>query len=204
MLLFRNALALSIFASLSCSRRELSTPIDAGQTLVLLGAASGPPAEPGHATIAPSPSAVAARSTASAPTRTLPASDAPASSSLAVLGRISEPPSNDEGPAVVFALPRVKGGLLTDVAPAVKRLRGGVRACYERFLGEEDDPPAASDLSLHLFVMQNGSVQSAKAEDVSHLSASAVDCIVRRAQVATFPPPVGEPSEVIVSIHLHP
>jgi hypothetical protein len=104
----------------------------------------------------------------------------------------------------VFASPVVKGGLMTDVEPAVRRLRAGVRACYERFLAGEDDPPATSDLSLHLFVMPNGSVQSAKADDVSNLSATAIDCIARRAQVATFPPPVGEPSEVIVAIHLHP
>jgi hypothetical protein len=104
----------------------------------------------------------------------------------------------------VFEVPRVKGGLLTDVEAAVRRMRAGVRACYERFLGDEDDPPATSDLSLHLFVMQNGSVQSVRADGVAHLSAGAVDCVVRRAQVATFPPPVGEPAEIIVPIHLHP
>jgi hypothetical protein len=141
---------------------------------------------------------------AAAPTRTLPAAAAPASSSLAVLGHITDAPSSEEGPVVEFAPPRVKGGLLTDVEPAVRRLRAGVRACYERFVADEDEPPSASEVSLHLFVMQNGSVRSAKAEEVAHLSASAIDCMVRRAQVATFPPPVGEPSEVIVSIHLHP
>jgi hypothetical protein len=31
-----------------------------------------------------------------------------------------------------------------------------------------------------------------------------VDCMVRRAQMATFPPPVGEPAEVILPITLHP
>jgi hypothetical protein len=137
-------------------------------------------------------------------TRTRQPADAPASSSLAALGQISEPPREEGGPVVVFAPPRVMGGLLTDFEPALRRMRAGVRACYERFLGEEDEPPPASALSLHVVVMPNGSVKSAKATDVSKLSASAVDCIVRRAQVATFPPPVGEAAEVIVPIQLRP
>ena len=92
---------------------------------------------------------------------------------------------------------------MTDVDPALRRMRAGVRACYVRFLDEEEEPPETSSLSLHLVVMPNGSVQSTRADDVSRLSAGAVDCIVRRAQVATFPPPVGEAADVTVPIQLH-
>jgi hypothetical protein len=134
----------------------------------------------------------------------LHAADAPASSSLASLGVDSEPPSRDQGPAVVFAPPRVTGGLLTDFDPALRRMRAAVRACYVRFLSDEDEPPETSALTLRVVVMESGSVQSVKAEGVAHLSASAVDCMVRRAQVATFPMPVGEPAEVFLPITLHP
>jgi hypothetical protein len=158
--------------------------------------------------ITPSMSASAiAPSRTSERTRTLPTAGPPASSvppSLARLGDLTEPPSKEEGPSVTFAPPRVMGGLLTDVEPALRRMRAGVRACYQRFLGEEDEPPETSELSLHVVVMQSGSVRRAQAKDVARLSPSAVDCIVRRAEVATFPPAVGEDAEIIVPIHLHP
>jgi hypothetical protein len=188
------------FACASCKRDDTRL-VDAGATVAASDAGSAP------STFEPASSVSDSDASARPPlerTRTRQPADAPASSSLAALGQISEPPREESGPAVVFAPPRVMGGLLTDFEPALRRMRAGVRACYERFLGEEDEPPSASALSLHLAVMPNGSVKSAKAFDVSKLSASAVDCIVRRAQVATFPPPVGEAAEVIVPIQFHP
>jgi hypothetical protein len=135
----------------------------------------------------------------------LHAAEAPTSlGSLATLGVDSEPPSSDQGPAVVFAPPRVAGGLLTDFDPAIRRMRAAVRACYVRFLAEEEEPPETSALTLRVVVMANGSVQSVRAVGAERLSASAIDCMVRRAQVATFPPPVGEPAEVSLPITLHP
>jgi hypothetical protein len=126
------------------------------------------------------------------------------SSSLALLEHASAPPTAPEGPLVTIAMPRVRGGLLTNIDPAIARMRAGIRACYVRSVEEQDDPPETSTLWLHVFVMENGSVRSAVADQVSGLGAAAVDCMVRRAQMATFPPPVGEPAEVILPITLHP
>jgi hypothetical protein len=198
-------LAIAINASLGCkdSKPALGNANDSE---------AAPPSlfdsDSGHATIAPLPSNEvdsAAPSATLERTRTLHAPEAPTSlGSLGSLGLDSEPPSNDRGPAVVFAPPRVTGGLLTDFDPALRRMRAAVRACYVRFLAEEEEPPQASALTLRVVVMENGSVQSVKGVGAEHLSASAVDCMVRRAQVATFPTPVGEPAEVFLPITLHP
>jgi hypothetical protein len=141
------------------------------------------------------------RARSAAPSRSV---EAPAASSLALLEQVSDGPASREGPVVTFAVPRVKGGLLTDIEAPLRRMRAGIRACYARFLDEEDEPPARSSLSLHLVVLESGSVRSVTAEDVTGLGASAVDCMVRRAEMATLPPASGEPAEVILPISLAP
>jgi hypothetical protein len=141
------------------------------------------------------------RARSAAPSRSV---EAPAASSLASLEQVSEGPASRERPVVTFAAPRVKGGLLTDIEAPVRRLRAGIRACYARFLDEEDEAPARSSLSLHLVVLKSGSVRSATAEEVTGLGASAVDCMVRRAEMATLPPAAGEPAEVVLPLSFLP
>ena len=91
---------------------------------------------------------------------------------------------------------------MTDLDPALRRMRAGIRACYVRFLEGEEEPETSSALSLHIAVMANGSVRKASADQVSGLDASAVDCIVRRAQMATLPPPVAQAAEITLPITL--
>jgi hypothetical protein len=55
-----------------------------------------------------------------------------------------------------------------------------------------------------MVVSTNGSVKSARPEGISQIDAAAVDCMVRRAQAATFPSPVGEPAEILLSIAFLP
>ncbi len=193
---------LAFVAAVSCKRESSDATGDGA----LIAASSDPDAAPlpSMSAVAPPRSASAEHTRAWAHAAPPGSAASPVSSSLARLGDITDPPSKEEGPSITFAPPRVTGGLLTDVEPALRRMRAGVRACYQRFLDEENEPPEASELSLHVLVMQNGSVRTARAQEVSRLSASAVDCMLRRAQVATFPPPVGEDAEVIVAIHLHP
>jgi hypothetical protein len=124
------------------------------------------------------------------------------SSSLAGLERAPSPASGPEGPFVAVDTPRVTGGLVTDISPTVGRMRAGFRACYARWLDEEEDPPEASAISLRVFVMPSGSVRTVAVEANSGLSPSAVDCFVHRAEVATFPPPVGGAAEVVLPITL--
>jgi hypothetical protein len=127
---------------------------------------------------------------------------APLSSSLTELGRATELPELEGEPAIAVFVERVSGGLMPDIEHATSRLRAGLRACYLRSHG--DDPPDASRLSLRIVVSTSGSVKSAKPEGVSEIDDSAVDCMVRRAQTATFPAPVGEPAEIILSIAFLP
>jgi hypothetical protein len=96
----------------------------------------------------------------------------------------------------------VTGGLLPSIDHAIARLKGGILACYTRSLNE--DAPEESSLLLKLVVGTNGSVKTASAAGVSGLDASAVACMVRRAQTSTFPPPVGGPAEVTLPIVAHP
>jgi len=139
-------------------------------------------------------------------TSAAPAASLPIASSLhlALLEPAAAPSAVVEVALVTIETPRVRGGLLTNIDPAILRMRAGIRACYARSVEEQDDPPPTSTLLLHVFVMQSGSVRSVVADQVSGLGAAVVDCMVRRAQMATFPPPVGEPAEVIVPITLHP
>jgi len=129
----------------------------------------------------------------------------PVSSSLALLGQVPAAPSSEQGPTVALGSPQVSGGLLGDVDPAILRMRAAIRACYARFVAVEDDVPDASSLSLRIVVAPNGSVRSVVADKVSGLAPGTTDCIVRRAQVATFPPPAtGGPAEVVIPITAHP
>jgi hypothetical protein len=128
----------------------------------------------------------------------------PISTSLALLGASSAGPARSEGPTVTLGAPQVTGGLLGDVDPVIRRLRAGIRACYARFVESEDEAPKTSSMSLRLVVATSGSVHSAAAEQVKGFSPNAADCIVRRAQMATFPPPAGEPAEVAIPISASP
>jgi hypothetical protein len=126
-----------------------------------------------------------------------------AASALAALGR-GPLPSLDERPTVVVGAPRVLGGPLGDVDPAIKRMRAGFRACYAHGAAEAEELPDASAFSLHLFVMPNGSVRSVTAEGASGIAPAAVECIVRRAQMTTFPASMGAPVEIVLPLSLHP
>jgi hypothetical protein len=103
---------------------------------------------------------------------------------------------------VTIETPRVTGGLVTDIGPTVARMRAGFSACYARWLDEEEDPPETSAISLRVVVMPSGSVRSVAAFANSGLAPGAVDCLVHRAEVATFPPPVGGAAEVVLPITL--
>jgi hypothetical protein len=83
-------------------------------------------------------------------------------------------------------------------------MRAGIRACYERFLEGQDEVDTTATLSLHIVVLPNGSVRKASALEARGLDASTVDCIARRAEMTTFPPPVSEAAEVTLAITLRP
>ena len=142
---------------------------------------------------------VAAQPTATGSPGATPAQ--PLSSSLSELSRAPLPEIEGEAAIAVF-VERVSGGLMPNIEHATSRLRAGMRACYLRSV--EDDPPDASRLSLRIVVSTNGSVKSVRSENVSDIGESAVDCMVRRAQNATFPPPVGDPAEIVLSIAFLP
>ena len=125
----------------------------------------------------------------------------PLSSSLSELGRAALPEIEGE-PTIAVFVERVSGGLMPDIEHATSRLRAGMRACYLRYIG--DDPPDASRLSLRIVVSTNGSVKLVRSESISDIDPSAVDCMIRRAETATFPPPVGEPAEIVLSIAFLP
>jgi hypothetical protein len=125
----------------------------------------------------------------------------PLSSSLSELGQAPLPDIEGE-PTIAVFVERISGGLMPDIEHATGRLRAGMRACYLRYLG--DEPPDASRMSVRIVVSTNGSVKSARPEGVSEIDPPAVDCMVRRAQAATFPPPLGEPAEIVLSIAFLP
>ena len=89
---------------------------------------------------------------------------------------------------------------MPNIEHATSRLRAGMRACYLRSVG--DEPPDASRLALRIVVSTNGSVTSVRSESATDIDSSAVDCMVRRAQAATFPAPVGEPAEIVLQHRL--
>jgi hypothetical protein len=120
---------------------------------------------------------------------------------LSELGQSPLPDIEGE-PTIAVFVERVSGGLMPDIEHATGRLRAGMRACYLRYLG--DDPPDASRMSVRIVVSTNGSVKSARAEGVSGIDEAAAECMVRRAQAATFPPPAGEPAEIVLSIAFLP
>jgi hypothetical protein len=123
-------------------------------------------------------------------------------SALAGLDRRARGPSADQGPSVEWGPPRVTGGLLTDIEPALRRMRAGIRACYERFLEGQEEGDTTATLSLRIVVLPNGSVRKAGAAEARGLDPSTVDCIVRRAEMTTFPPPISEAAEVTLPIIL--
>jgi hypothetical protein len=125
----------------------------------------------------------------------------PLSSSLAELERAPLPEIEGE-PTIAVFVERVSGGLMPDIEHATSRLRAGLRACYLRSHG--DDPPDASRLALRIVVSTSGSVKSVRPDSISEIDPTAVDCMVRRAQAATFPAPVGEPAEIVLSIAFLP
>jgi hypothetical protein len=126
----------------------------------------------------------------------------PLSSSLTELGQTTPLPEIEGEPAIAVFVERVSGGLMPDIEHATSRLRAGMRACYLRSMGE--DAPDAARLALRIVVSPNGSVKSVRPEGASDIDASAVDCMIRRAQTATFPPPVGEPAEIALRIAFLP
>jgi len=126
----------------------------------------------------------------------------PLSSSLSELGQVTPLPDIEGEPTIAVFVERISGGLMPDIEHATSRLRAGMRACYLRSVG--DDVPDASRLALRMVVSTNGSVKSVRPESVADIDATAVDCMVRRAQAATFPAAVGEPAEIVLSIAFLP
>jgi len=126
----------------------------------------------------------------------------PLSSSLSELGQGAPLPDLEGEPTIAVFVERISGGLMPNIEHATSRLRAGMRACYLRSVS--DEPPDASRLALRIVVSTNGSVTSVRPESATDIDNSAVDCMVRRAQTATFPAPVGEPAEIVLSIAFLP
>jgi len=83
-------------------------------------------------------------------------------------------------------------------------MRAGFRACYARSIEAAEEPPDASTFSLRLTVMPNGSVRSVTAQGASGVEPAAVECIVRRAQMTTFPASMGDGVEIVLPLSLRP
>jgi hypothetical protein len=156
--------------------------------------APAPSIEPTEMSRPPHASPTSSASAASALAR-------PLSSSLSELGN-APLPALEGDPTIRVDVERVSGGLLPDLTASTMRLRAGMRACYLRSL--EDDAPDASSVVLYLTVSTNGSVRAVRQEGASEIDEGAVACMIRRAQTATFPPPVGEPAEVVLRVSFLP
>ena len=196
-------------ASLSCKHRdEVPTAEDAAPAADLaLGPA--PSLVPAPAA-APAPALPWDRPTPTArPNEQLPEAGTThftplaAASALRELGRAPSP-ENGNGPTVIVGAPQVTGGPVGDLDPSIRRMRAGFRACYARSIEAAEDPPDASTFSLRLVVMPNGSVRSVTALGASGAPPSLVDCMVRRAQMATFPASMGDGIEIVLPLGLHP
>jgi hypothetical protein len=164
------------------------------------GDALSPTATRHQVFLAPDPPAPKIGASSSAPTSPMSRS---AASALASLER-GPLPSLDEGPTVVVGAPLVLGGPLGDVEPAIKRMRAGFRACYAHGVEEADEIPDAAAFSLHLFVMPSGSVRSVATEGAASINPAVAECIVRRAQMTTFPASMGDEVEIVLPLTLHP
>ena len=93
----------------------------------------------------------------------------------------------------------VSGGLLGDAEHVVLRMRNGFRAC----LAQGTDPDQAQgQLTLEVVVAENGSVRTAKATSASGLDPRIAQCVERRAQVATFRPPVGGQARLSIPLSI--
>jgi hypothetical protein len=94
----------------------------------------------------------------------------------------------DVRPAGAIATGRisVSGGLLSNPERTVTRMKNGFLACIA----------GNGTLVLDVLVADNGSVLSATATDAADFDRTTVDCIERRAQAATFRPPVGGQAHV--------
>jgi hypothetical protein len=86
----------------------------------------------------------------------------------------------------------VSGGLVANPERTVMRMKNGFRGCIAEGEG--------GTITLDVLVAENGSVLSAKATDVAGLGPSATGCIERRAQAATFKPPVGGQANVLIPV----
>jgi hypothetical protein len=191
---------LFVLAALGACRSS-SHPADTGDAGGISSAAEPSPSVEPPITIAPQtpPADKELPSASSTAAKAVPAP--PLSSSLSELGQAPLPDIEGE-PTIAVFVERVSGGLMPDIEHATGRLRAGMRACYLRYLG--DDPPDASRMSVRIVVSTNGSVKSARAEGISGIDEAAAECMVRRAQAATFPPPAGEPAEIVLSIAFLP
>ncbi len=187
-------------AALIACKASGSAASDGGAALQSTPAAASAVEAPPSSETPPAPP-VAAHPTATGSPGATPTPAQPLSSSLSELGRAPLPQIEGEAAIAVF-VERVSGGLMPNIDRATSRLRAGMRACYLRSV--EDDPPDASRLSLRIVVSTNGSVKSVRSENVSEIGESAVDCMIRRAQNATFPPPVADPAEIVLSIAFLP
>jgi hypothetical protein len=165
-------------------------------------AAAGSAIEMGAASAAPPARQGAEPETALGSAGGSPLPARPLSSSLYELERVTPLPEIEGEPAIAVFVERVSGGLMPDIEHATSRLRAGMRACYLRSV--DDDAPDAARLALRIVVSTNGSVKSVRADGASDIDASAVDCMIRRAETATFPPPVGEPAEIVLRIAFLP
>jgi hypothetical protein len=91
----------------------------------------------------------------------------------------------------IISPPSVGGGQLPDAAGVVAAMRGGLRACYNRGINNED-PTMRGAVTVLAKVGPNGEVLSASASGVSgNLSGSVVGCLVGRVRGAQFSPPIG-------------
>jgi hypothetical protein len=121
--------------------------------------------------------------------------------SLAPLGGIAlvpPPDATDGAPSIAIGRVETEGGLLREVDPSVRRMRAGLLACFTRGLGEEGAEPG--HVTLVATVGSGGSVHTVAASEVRGLSPGIVDCMRRRAQVATFPAPVGGAVRVSIPV----
>ena len=183
------------------SGRPASPPADD----LLSGRSASPPADseidPG-AMMVGEPSAIGLPARAGSQREPAAPPARPLTSSLPLLAAGAPPAMVANVPRIVLGSPTVSGGILPAIDRPLGRLKAGILACYARSLDEH--PPERSAISLRLAVSTNGSVRSVTAERVSALDPAVVECIVRRAEVATFPAPVGEPAEILLPMTLHP
>jgi hypothetical protein len=90
------------------------------------------------------------------------------------------------------------GPPLRDAERVIARLRPRFRLCYERGLQERRE--MAGDMLLVTRVRSDGSVRSARAENVKGLTPRVAECIAGQMRGASFTPP-GAASTIKVPVH---